>query len=66
MSVLDRPLRFEPFLRPMIWGGRSLETRLAKRLPGAEAYGSTAVRSARGKHFPAGKAGTTVVTIPVN
>ncbi|MDT5270646.1 MAG: hypothetical protein QOH49_2832 [Acidobacteriota bacterium] len=34
--------------------------------PGAEAYGSTAVRAARGKRFPAGKPGSTVVTIPVN
>jgi hypothetical protein len=33
---------------------------------GAEAYASAAVRAARGRRFPAGKAGTTVVTIPVN
>jgi hypothetical protein len=33
---------------------------------GAEAYASTAVRIARGRHFPAGQAGSTVVTIPIN
>ena len=34
--------------------------------PGAEAYASTAVRVARGRRFPAGQAGSTVVTIPIN
>lgn len=34
--------------------------------PGAEAYASTAVRIARGRRFPAGQAGSTVVTIPIN
>jgi hypothetical protein len=33
---------------------------------GAEAYASTAVRIARGRRFPAGQAGSTVVTIPIN
>ncbi|HST52026.1 MAG TPA: DUF4388 domain-containing protein [Pyrinomonadaceae bacterium] len=46
--------------------GRVTQASVAGTTPGAEAYGSTAVRIARGKHFPAGKAGTTVVTIPVN
>jgi len=46
--------------------GRVTQASVAGATPGAEAYGSTAVRIARGKHFPAGKAGTTVVTIPVN
>ena len=46
--------------------GRVTQASVAGATPGAEAYGSTAVRVARGKHFPAGKAGTTVVTIPVN
>ncbi len=35
------PLRFEPFLRPMVWGGRALETALHKRLPAAEPYGES-------------------------
>lgn len=38
--LLDAPLRFEPFLRPMVWGGRLLE-RLGKALPTAEAYGES-------------------------
>jgi hypothetical protein len=46
--------------------GRVTQASVAGATPGAEAYGSTAVRIARGKHFPAGKPGTTVVTIPVN
>jgi hypothetical protein len=46
--------------------GRVIAASVAGATPGAEAYGSTAVRIARGKHFPAGKAGSTVVTIPVN
>lgn len=46
--------------------GRVTAASVAGATPGAEAYGSTAVRIARGKRFPAGKAGATVVTIPVN
>lgn len=46
--------------------GRVTQASVAGSTPGAEAYGSTAVRIARGKRFPAGKAGATVITIPVN
>jgi hypothetical protein len=46
--------------------GRVTQASVAGTTPGAEAYGSTAVRIARGRHFPAGKSGSTVVTIPVN
>jgi TonB family protein len=46
--------------------GRVTQASVAGSTPGAEAYGSTAVRIARGKRFPAGKAGSTVITIPVN
>jgi TonB family protein len=46
--------------------GRVTQASVAGTTPGAEAYGSTAVRIARGKHFPAGKPGVTTVTIPVN
>ncbi|HYE16540.1 MAG TPA: DUF4388 domain-containing protein [Pyrinomonadaceae bacterium] len=46
--------------------GRVTQASVAGASPGAEAYGSTAVRVARGKRFPTGKAGTTVITIPVN
>src|SRR5262245_11407166 len=40
-TLLDMSLRFEPFLRPMPWGGRVLHTRLGKKLPTAEAYGES-------------------------
>jgi hypothetical protein len=46
--------------------GRVTQASVAGATPGAEAYGSTAVRIARGRRFPAGKAGSTVVTVPVN
>ena len=46
--------------------GRVTQAAAVGTSPGAEAYASTAVRVARGRRFPAGKAGTTVVTIPVN
>ena len=46
--------------------GRVTQASVAGTTPGAEAYGSTAVRIARGRRFPAGKPGSTVVTIPVN
>ncbi len=40
MADLDLPLRFEPFLRPMVWGGRLLE-KLGKKLPTNEPYGES-------------------------
>lgn len=46
--------------------GRVTAASVAGASPGAEAFAGTAVRIARGKRFPAGKAGSTVVTIPVN
>ncbi len=46
--------------------GRVTAASVAGSSPGAEAYAGTAVRVARGKRFPAGKAGSTVVTITVN
>jgi hypothetical protein len=46
--------------------GRVTQASVAGTSPGAEAYGGTAVRIARGRRFPAGKAGSSVVTIPVN
>ncbi|HVF50914.1 MAG TPA: DUF4388 domain-containing protein [Pyrinomonadaceae bacterium] len=46
--------------------GRVTQASVAGVSPGAEAYGGTAVRIARGRRFPAGKAGGTVITIPVN
>ena len=35
------PLRFEPFLRPMVWGGRRLGAVLHKHLPTDETYGES-------------------------
>src|SRR5262249_52974202 len=35
------PLRFQPFLRPMVWGGRRLAGALRKTLPTAENYGES-------------------------
>ena len=46
--------------------GRVTQASVAGASSGAEAYGGTAVRIARGRRFPAGKAGATVITIPVN
>jgi mannose-6-phosphate isomerase len=36
---VDTPLRFVPFLRPLVWGGRRLAAALGKPLPTAEPYG---------------------------
>ncbi|HEV3235543.1 MAG TPA: type I phosphomannose isomerase catalytic subunit, partial [Gemmataceae bacterium] len=38
---MDGPLRFMPYLRPMIWGGRRLGDDLGKPLPGPESYGES-------------------------
>ena len=46
--------------------GRVTQASVAGASPGGEAYSATAVRIARGRRFPAGKAGSTVVTIPFN
>ena len=35
------PLRFEPYLRPMVWGGSRLGAILHKRLPTEEPYGES-------------------------
>jgi mannose-6-phosphate isomerase len=39
--VIDRPLLFEPFLRPMVWGGRRLGHVLGKHLRSDEVYGES-------------------------
>ncbi|MFO0925937.1 MAG: type I phosphomannose isomerase catalytic subunit [Gemmataceae bacterium] len=36
---MQHPIRFRPFLRPMVWGGRNLAALLAKPLPTADDYG---------------------------
>src|SRR4051812_35388903 len=37
--MMRGPLRFRPFLRPMVWGGRGLADVLGKPLPTPDAYG---------------------------
>jgi mannose-6-phosphate isomerase len=38
---MNQPLRFVPFLRPMVWGGRHLGEVLGKPLPTDEPYGES-------------------------
>ena len=38
---MNAPLRFHPFLRPMVWGGRRLGDTLRKPLPTADSYGES-------------------------
>jgi mannose-6-phosphate isomerase len=38
---MNAPLRFHPYLRPMVWGGRRLGDLLCKSLPTADAYGES-------------------------
>jgi len=38
---LKGPLRFIPYLRPMVWGGRRLGDKLGKRLPTQDVYGES-------------------------
>ncbi len=40
-SVVIGPLRFTPFLRPLVWGGRRLAEVLRKELPSADAFGES-------------------------
>jgi mannose-6-phosphate isomerase len=39
--TLTSPLRFVPYLRPMVWGGRGLAEHLHKALPSGEPYGES-------------------------
>src|SRR5262245_25773942 len=41
MTFLNHPLRFHPYLRQMVWGGRRLASVLGKNLPTAEPYGES-------------------------
>ena len=38
---MNAPLRFEPYLRPMVWGGRQLGEVLGKPLPNGGSYGES-------------------------
>ena len=44
------PLVFEPYLRPMVWGGRRLGESFGKRLPDAGTYGESWEVSAHPLH----------------
>lgn len=37
--MFDGPLHFEPYLRPLVWGGRRLASVLGKALPDGQRYG---------------------------
>jgi mannose-6-phosphate isomerase len=41
LNAVHQPMRFAPYLRPMVWGGRSLARFLGKNLPTAETYGES-------------------------
>jgi mannose-6-phosphate isomerase len=41
MIQLDSPIRFHPFLRPLVWGGHSLARLLGKNLPNGAACGES-------------------------
>ena len=41
MNTLDQPLRFQPWFRPMAWGGRALSRYLGKNLPGTGPIGES-------------------------
>jgi len=41
MPRLTEPLRFDPYLRPLVWGGRRLETVLGRPLPGDAPHGES-------------------------
>jgi mannose-6-phosphate isomerase len=51
MQTLDRPLRFEPYLRPMVWGGRRLGTLLGKELKTDGLYGESWEISDHPSHY---------------
>ena len=38
---MNQPIRFQPYLRPMVWGGRRLGQTLGKSLPDDQVYGAT-------------------------
>ena len=48
--TLTSPLRFEPFLRPMVWGGRGLARYLDRSLPTDGPYGEAWEVSDHGLH----------------
>src|SRR4051812_49416825 len=45
-----QPLIFDPWLRPVVWGGRRLGASLGKPLPGPDAYGEWGEASAPPLH----------------
>jgi mannose-6-phosphate isomerase len=51
MPELTSPLRFTPFLRPLVWGGRNLASILNRTLPTDEPYGESWEISDHAMHF---------------
>jgi mannose-6-phosphate isomerase len=47
---VNTPIRFHPYLKPMVWGGRRLGDVLGKPLPTAEPYGEAWEISDHGSH----------------
>jgi mannose-6-phosphate isomerase len=41
IHLTQQPLRFEPFFRPMVWGGRNIARYLGKNLSTTEPYGES-------------------------
>jgi mannose-6-phosphate isomerase len=50
---VNSPLRFRPYLRPMVWGGRGLADVLGVALPTNEAYGEAWLISDHASHHSA-------------
>ena len=57
---MNSPLRFQPYLRPMVWGGRRLGEVLGKELPTPEPYGEAWEISDHGSHHSVVARGETV------
>lgn len=57
---MNAPLRFRPFLRPLVWGGRGLAQHLGKALPTDEAYGEAWEISDHASHHSADRSGRTL------
>src|SRR5437870_3418512 len=49
-SAMNSPLRFEPYLRPLVWGGRGLAELLGVASPAGEPYGEAWLISDHASH----------------
>src|SRR5262249_32982609 len=57
---VNSPLRFRPYLRPTVWGGRALAEYLGKALPGAGPYGESWEVSDHASHHSVSSDGGTL------